>query len=144
MANVFTKAAKWLGVAAETEEDYYDDDYGYGGNPDSSTALRAQAVVSKPKVGNLHSIAVLHPQSYADARAVGEAFRDGMTTLINLSALSTEDARRIVDFASGLKFALRGTFERIDTKVFLLSHENAEIISDGVSTSTTSDFYGHN
>jgi cell division inhibitor SepF len=144
MANVFTKAAKWLGVAAQTDEDYYDDDYGYGGNSDDATALRAQTVVSKPKAGNLHSIAVLHPQSYADVRAIGESFRDGMTTLINLSALTTEDARRIVDFASGLKFALRGTFERIDTKVFLLSHENSEIISDGGSISTTTDFYGHN
>jgi cell division inhibitor SepF len=87
---------------------------------------------------------VLHPQSYADARSVGEAFRDGMTTLINLTACTSEDARRIVDFASGLKFALHGTFERVDTKVFLLSHENSEIISDGVSTSTTTDFYSHN
>ncbi|MDR2082994.1 MAG: cell division protein SepF [Candidatus Ancillula trichonymphae] len=145
MANVFTKAAKWLGVVAETEEDYYDDDYGYGGNPDNSTALRAQSVVSRPKVGNLHSIAVLHPQSFTvDARAIGEAFRDGTTTLINLSDLADPDAQRIVDFASGLAFAVDGDFNRVDRRVFLLTHKNSEVISDSAPPSATTDFYNHN
>jgi cell division inhibitor SepF len=144
MASVFTKAAKWLGVSGQTEEDYYDDDYGYGGNADDSTALRAQSVVAKPKVGGLHSIVVLHPQSFADAKAIGEAFRDGTTTLMNLTALSESDARRIVDFASGVVYSLHGTMERVDTKVFLLSQSSSEVISDEVSHTTTTGFYGRN
>lgn len=68
-----------------------------------------------------YRITTLHPRTYNDARAIGEAFRDGTPVIMNLTEMDDTDAKRIVDFSAGLVFGLRGTIERVTQKVFLLS-----------------------
>jgi cell division inhibitor SepF len=76
---------------------------------------------------DMHRITTLHPRSYNDARRVGEEFRDGVPVIINLTGMDDSDAKRIVDFAAGLVFGLRGTIERVTNKVFLLSPANVDV-----------------
>jgi cell division inhibitor SepF len=71
--------------------------------------------------GPLAKITTLRPQSYAEARTIGERFRDGTPVIMDLVDMSNADAKRLVDFAAGLAFALRGSFDKVATKVFLLS-----------------------
>ncbi len=75
----------------------------------------------------LRRITTIHPRSYNDARAIGEAFRSGTPVIINLSDMDDSDAKRLVDFSAGLIFGLRGAIERVTSKVFLLSPEFVEV-----------------
>jgi cell division inhibitor SepF len=76
---------------------------------------------------DIYRITTLHPRSYNDARRIGEEFREGVPVIINLTGMDDNDAKRIVDFAAGLVFGLRGTIERVTNKVFLLSPANVDV-----------------
>lgn len=71
-------------------------------------------------------IVTLHPTSYSEARVIGEHYRDGSPVIMNLTEMDDQDAKRLVDFAAGLVFALRGSFDKVTTKVFLISPPNAD------------------
>jgi cell division inhibitor SepF len=72
-------------------------------------------------------IETIHPRSYNDARRIGEDYREGVPVIMNLSELEDADAKRIIDFAAGLVFGMRGSIERITNKVFLLSPVNVDV-----------------
>jgi cell division inhibitor SepF len=69
-------------------------------------------------------IVTVHPTGFADARTIGEHYRDGTPVIINLTELEDADARRLVDFAAGLVFAMRGSMDKVTNKVFLISPPN--------------------
>jgi cell division inhibitor SepF len=58
---------------------------------------------------------------------IPEEYRDGTPVIINLSEMDPSDQKRILDFASGLAFALRGTIERVTNSVFLISPANVDL-----------------
>lgn len=76
---------------------------------------------------DISRIEAVHPRSYNDARRIGEDYREGVPVIMNLSELDDNDAKRIIDFAAGLVFGLRGSIERITNKVFLLSPVNVDV-----------------
>ncbi|WP_034269241.1 cell division protein SepF [Actinospica robiniae] len=80
--------------------------------------------------GEPYRITTLHPQRYDDARTIGEHFRDGTPVIMNLSEMGDTDAKRLVDFAAGLVFGLRGSIERVTQKVFLLSPANVDVTAE--------------
>ena len=77
-----------------------------------------------------YQITTLHPTTYREARTIGEHFRDGTPVIINLTEMEEADARRLVDFAAGLAFGLRGTIERVTNRVFLLSPANVQVTAE--------------
>ena len=77
-----------------------------------------------------YRITTLTPRTYNEARTIGEHFREGTPVIINLTEMDDADAKRLVDFAAGLIFGLRGSIERVTTKVFLLSPEHVEVTAD--------------
>ncbi|MFT4213018.1 MAG: cell division protein SepF [Microbacterium sp.] len=95
------------------------------------TPLHRPAVVRQPAVGAVSEILTVHPKQYRDAQVIAENFRDGIPVIINLSQMSDADARRLIDFASGLSLGLYGRIERVTSKVFLLSPENIAVSGDG-------------
>jgi cell division inhibitor SepF len=74
----------------------------------------------------LGRIVTLHPTSYNEARAIGEHYRDGTPVIMNLTEMDDADAKRLVDFAAGLAFALRGAIDKVTNKVFLISPPNVD------------------
>ena len=89
-----------------------------------------RTVVEIPEPMDNYRITTLHPRSYNDARGVGEHFRDGTPVIMNLTEMDDADAKRLVDFAAGLVFGLRGTIERVTQKVFLLSPANVHVTAE--------------
>jgi cell division inhibitor SepF len=83
---------------------------------------------AKPSTGGypMGRIVTLHPSSFTDARTIGEHYRDGNPVIMNLTELDDSDARRLVDFAAGLVFALRGSMDKVTNKVFLISPPNSD------------------
>jgi cell division inhibitor SepF len=80
-----------------------------------------------PVADVMHRIVTVRPQIYRHARTVGEAYREGVPVIMNLTEAADGDARRLVDFASGLVLALHGKLERITPQVFLLSPATVEV-----------------
>src|SRR5579871_1747968 len=83
-----------------------------------------------PQQVELARITTLHPRTYNEARNIGEHFRDGTPVIMNLTEMVDSDAKRLVDFAAGLIFGLRGSIERVTNKVFLLSPANVEVTAE--------------
>ncbi|HEY9323665.1 MAG TPA: cell division protein SepF [Agromyces sp.] len=95
------------------------------------TPIHRPAVVRQPTPAPVSEILTVHPKQYRDAQVIAENFRDGIPVIINLSQMSDADARRLIDFASGLSLGLYGRIERVTSKVFLLSPENVAVSGDG-------------
>lgn len=85
------------------------------------TPLRRPTAVKQAAPAELNEILTVHPKQYRDAQMIAESFREGVPVIINLSQMSDGDARRLIDFASGLSQGLYGKIERVTSKVFLLS-----------------------
>ncbi|MCE0768549.1 cell division protein SepF [Pseudonocardia kujensis] len=78
----------------------------------------------------LARITTLQPSSFTEARTIGERYRDGVPVIINLTDLDEAAARRLVDFAAGLAFALRGSIDKVTSRVFLLTPADVEVSAD--------------
>ena len=91
--------------------------------------LNERAVVSDD-TARRYQITTLHPTTYSEARTIGEHFRDGVPVIMNLTEMDEADAKRLVDFAAGLAFGLRGSMERVTNRVFLLSPANIQVSAE--------------
>jgi cell division inhibitor SepF len=96
--------------------------------PQPPSTNPSHSAVAKPSAGGfpMGRIVTLHPASFTDARTIGEHYRDGTPVIMNLTELDDSDARRLVDFAAGLVFALRGSMDKVTNKVFLISPPNLD------------------
>jgi cell division inhibitor SepF len=93
------------------------------GYPDETPAGYLDRPVAQPG----YQITAVHPRTYNEARTIGEHFRTNTPVIMNLSDMDDADAKRLVDFAAGLTFGLRGRIERVTAKVFLLSPHNVTV-----------------
>ena len=142
------KASAWLGLVDDGgDEQYYDEEYSdYSGEPE-----RRDAWVTDPRVRVADEraeregqrIATVTPDTFRDARGIGELFRDGVPVIVNLTSMDPADAKRVVDFAAGLIFGLRGSIDRIATRVFLLTPTHYTVLS-GESERSRDGFFNQN
>jgi cell division inhibitor SepF len=89
-------------------------------------AARSESVTE----AGLARITTLCLRSYNEARSIGEPYRDGIPVIMNVTEMADADAKRLVDFAAGLAFAVRGSIEKVTSKVFLLSPPNVEVTAE--------------
>ena len=106
---------------------------GSAGAAAAGLAVREPVVAVAPEPAPAptpYRITTLHPRTYNEARTIGERFRDGMPVIMNLTEMDDADAKRLVDFAAGLSFGLRGSIERVTAKVFLISPQNVDVTAE--------------
>jgi cell division inhibitor SepF len=101
---------------------------------------RPRSTSSEPS-SDLYRIETVTPRTYNDARTVGEHYRSGVPVIMNLSEIDDDDAKRLVDFAAGLVFAVHGTINRVTAKVFLLSPANVEVTDEDRQRIAAGGFY---
>lgn len=94
------------------------------------TPLRKATPTRNAQPAAMNEILTVHPRSYSDAQVIAENFREGVPVIINLSQMNDAEARRLIDFASGLSQGLFGKIERVTSKVFLLSPEHIAVSGD--------------
>ena len=70
------------------------------------------------------------PRTFNDAQPIGDRYKRGIPVIINLQTVEAGLAKRLIDFASGLTYALEGRMQRIADKVFLLTPENVELSAE--------------
>lgn len=140
MAGAMRRVGEYLGLVEHS--DFEDEEFaGYG--PDETAVEESPRVArldehreSRPPVRNvrpssgLNKIETVVPTSFDDARRIGENFRSNVPVIMNLSEIGEDEAKRLVDFASGLVFAVHGHLTRITAKVFLLTPEHIEASED--------------
>jgi cell division inhibitor SepF len=149
MAGAMRKVAVYLGLVEDQDRydeyadepyDEFADDYADHPAPEADGRERAATVatladrrpvaVAPSRRMDSARIVALHPRTYNEARTLGEHFRDGTPVIMNLSEMDDGDAKRLVDFAAGLIFGLRGDIERITAKVFLLSPADVTVTAE--------------
>ncbi len=70
------------------------------------------------------------PRSFNDAQQLADRFKDGIPVILNLQSADAELSKRLIDFASGLTYALDGGMQRVADKVFLLTPRNVEVSAE--------------
>lgn len=88
---------------------------------------QAEGAAEEQSIADINRIMTVHPRAFNDARIIGEHFRDGVPVIMNLTEMENGDAKRLVDFAAGLILGLRGTIEKVTSKVFLLCPRNVNV-----------------
>ncbi|UOE44876.1 cell division protein SepF [Agromyces larvae] len=108
------------------------------------TPLRKPHVQPTIQQAEMNEILTVHPRQYRDAQVIAESFREGVPVIINLSQMSEGDARRLIDFASGLSQGLYGKIERVTSKVFLLSPAHVVVSGEtGDAEGDAESFFTH-
>ncbi len=98
--------------------------------PSSPPQVSTPQPAAAPRSSDISRIITVHPRTYNEARTIGENFRDGVPVIMNLTEMEDSDAKRLVDFAAGLIFGLRGDIDRVTSKVFLLSPPNVNVTAE--------------
>jgi cell division inhibitor SepF len=70
------------------------------------------------------------PRSFNDAQQIADRFKDSAPVILNLQTTDQELSKRLIDFASGLTYALNGGMQRVADKVFLLTPRNVEVSAE--------------
>ena len=90
-----------------------------------------RAVGSRPANGRGEvRVHLVIPKSFNDAQDVADKFKDSIPVIINLQGSETDLSKRLIDFASGLTYALDGGMQRIADKVFLLTPRDVELSAE--------------
>ena len=104
----------------------YDDIFADDAAPRRGPQVRA---VEPPRPARVEVHLVI-PKSFNDAQQVADKFKDGIPVVLNLQGTDTELSKRLIDFASGLTYALDGGMQRIADKVFMLTPRDVEISAE--------------
>jgi len=91
-----------------------------------STPIRA-VDPARPAQMEVHLVV---PKSFNDAQQIADKFKATVPVILNLQSAETDLAKRLIDFASGLTYALDGGMQRVADKVFLLTPRNVEVSAE--------------
>ena len=83
--------------------------------------------VDAPSRAEVHLVV---PKSFNDAQQIADRFKNSVPVIVNLQGAEVDLAKRLIDFSSGLTYALDGGMQRIADKVFLLTPENVEVSAE--------------
>ncbi|MGI9020676.1 MAG: cell division protein SepF [Solirubrobacterales bacterium] len=73
---------------------------------------------------------LVQPHSFNDAQEVADRFKQGVPVILNLQTTDGELAKRLIDFASGLTYAMDGGMQKVAEKTFLLTPRNVEVSAE--------------
>ena len=156
LAEVWNRTLVYFGIAEEDDE--WDED-GYATNEELERSYRERpnvrrlaprrrqeqfddwtdpgeerAAPLRPRLRGIESSAVkVHlviPRSFNDAQQIADRFKQDIPVILNLQSSDQELSKRLIDFASGLTYALNGGMQRVADKVFLLTPRNVEVSAE--------------
>lgn len=99
-----------------------------------TAVMRAGGRSGRPPLEAVASASVrvhlIVPRSFNDAQSIADKFKDAVPVILNLQGADTELSKRLIDFSSGLTYALNGGMQRVADKVFLLTPRNVEVSAE--------------
>jgi cell division inhibitor SepF len=118
----------------DAEPDYDYDDW-TSGEPRAEPATtaprsRPRAVPASTGAGGVATVHLVLPRGFNDAKQIADRFKQATPVIVNLQEADQELSKRLIDFSSGLTYALNGSMQRIADKVFLLTPPNVEVSAE--------------
>ena len=113
--------------------DEFDDIFaeeGRGGGGRETRVLRPVGGNGRAGNGGDIQVHLVIPKSFNDAQQIADQFKEAIPVILNLQSTDTDLSKRLIDFASGLTYALDGGMQRIADKVFLLTPRNVEVSAE--------------
>ena len=95
--------------------------------PQRLRCARGSEAVESPGSVRMHLVI---PRSFNDAQQIADRFKQDIPVILNLQSSDQELSKRLIDFASGLTYALDGGMQRVADKVFLLTPQNVEVSAE--------------
>lgn len=119
------------GPAVAPPDDGYDERPRGGDTRYESATVRVREPERRQGPGaNAGAVHITNPTTFNDVEEVGDRFRNGIPVIMNLAGATESVAKRMLDFASGLIFALDGRIERVGDRVFLLTPPGVDVSSE--------------
>src|SRR6266542_2434860 len=139
--DVWNRTLVYFGIAEEDED--WDED-GYLTEEDLERTYRERPNVrrltprgrrSEPAPMPMRAVPSVQvhlvvPRSFNDAQQIADKFKDAIPVILNLQSADPELSKRLIDFTSGLTYALDGGMQRVADKVFLLTPRNVEVSAE--------------
>ena len=114
--------------------DEFDDIFGEDEAAEAGTRRGGRSTTVLKPVGTRGNgdvrVHLVVPKSFNDAQQIADQFKDQVPVILNLQQTDTDLSKRLIDFASGLTYALDGGMQRIADKVFLLTPRNVEVSAE--------------
>jgi cell division inhibitor SepF len=116
-------------LSSRRRRDDFDDIFA---DDEPPTRANLRPVGGGPKARNGGSVRMhlVIPKSFNDAQQVADKFKDDIPVVLNLQGTDTDLSKRLIDFASGLTYALDGGMQRVADRVFMLTPRNVEISAE--------------
>jgi cell division inhibitor SepF len=102
----------------------------FADEPRGPRETRVLRPVGNGRAGGDIQVHLVIPKSFNDAQQIADQFKDSIPVILNLQGTDTDLSKRLIDFASGLTYALDGGMQRIADKVFLLTPRNVEVSAE--------------
>jgi cell division inhibitor SepF len=111
------------------------DDWTESSEAEARSARRAARAPQPVKLEAVHDpsavrVHLVLPRSFNDAQQIADRFKQSIPVILNLQNADAELSKRLIDFASGLTYALNGGMQRVADKVFLLTPRNVEVSAE--------------
>jgi cell division inhibitor SepF len=118
-------------LSSRRRRDEFDDIFADDPGDRRTTALRPVAARGNGRSGGgdvrVHFVA---PRSFNEVQDVADKFKDAIPVILNLQGADHDLSRRVIDFSSGLTYALGGGMQGVADKVFLLTPQNVEVSAE--------------
>src|SRR5207244_12292559 len=95
--------------------------------PQVARSARPRLQPAPPPPARVHHVT---PRSFNDAQQIADKFKESIPVILNLQGTDQELSKRLIDFTSGLTYALNGGMQRVADKVFLLTPRNVEVSAE--------------
>jgi cell division inhibitor SepF len=116
-------------LSSRRRRDDFDDIFPDDDEPAGRRTATLRPVGGRANGGDVRVHLVI-PKSFNDAQQVADKFKDSIPVVLNLQSTDNDLSKRLIDFASGLTYALDGGMQRIADKVFMLTPRNVEISAE--------------
>ena len=146
MSRFFKRTLSFLGLAEEDSpendaEDYnqkdihvqkddYDEDESSRRNLGSLRTSRKLISLENLKDSKKSRVAVAEPHEFEEVQMIGDDFKENIPVIINLQNTNQDLSKRIIDFCSGLTYALGGSIKKVADRVFLITPQNTLVTSN--------------
>src|SRR3990170_2819371 len=110
--------------------DEFDDIFADDSPREAGRETRVLRPVGGNGVAGLDQVHLVIPKAFNDAQEIANQFKDSIPVILNLQGIDVDLSKRLIDFSSGLTYALDGGMQRIADKVFLLTPRNVEVSAE--------------
>jgi cell division inhibitor SepF len=158
MSRFFNKTMSFLGLAEEEVERDYEqrdvlledaEDPGQEDQLHGKRRSRGSSFGRDNKVTSIETVRqgkktkvyILEPHDFDDVQKIGDSFKANIPSIINLQNATQDLSKRVIDFCSGLSYALGGSIKKVADKVFLLTPQNVAVRSEDSDMEIDCDIY---